>query len=191
MVTKMKKKRSKPVQLLRAFWSSAAIFCIPGLIITFISASFTIELIRVNKERVDATVFKNILLIVPIFKYTATNLLDIETTTIDGGVIRKGRTSTGRIIGEAEDEGLLLLKSQKDEPIEVWISPKSLDNVKEEIQYFITESKEPSLRLWVVSNSKFGAILPGAILLFSVVTFFISVWSIITGKSLESDSTLS
>ncbi|MCI5138932.1 MAG: hypothetical protein D3922_11085 [Candidatus Electrothrix sp. AR1] len=185
----MKKKRSKPVQLLQAFWGCAVLFCVPGLILTFISPSFTIKLTRVNQERVDATVFKRILLLVPIAKDTATNLLEAESNTMDGGVIREGYRSTGRIVGDAEDQGLLFLRSLQGPPLEVWISPKSLDGITDEIQYFITESQEPSLRLWVVSNWKFGAILPGGILLFCVIVFCLSVRSIMTGKSLEQEGT--
>ena len=141
-----------------------------------------------NPERVDATVSKNLLFIVPISKYTATNLVDTESEVIDGGVIRRsGSTgsSTGKITGEAEDNGLLLLKEREGESIEVYISPVNLDDVEDDIHYFITEGKEPSLRLWVVSNWKFGVILPGGILLFWVVVFCMTVWSIITDKELS------
>jgi hypothetical protein len=187
MDTKIKKKRSIPIELIKALYSFIIIFCIPGLIITFVVPSFTIELTRVNQERVDATVSKNLLFIVPISKYTATNLVDTGSEIIDGGVIRGGSagSSTGKITGEAEDEGLLLLKGREGEPIEVWISPVNLDDVEDEIHYFITESQEPSLRLWVVSNWKFGVILPGGILLFWLAVFFMAVRSIITGKDLE------
>ncbi len=191
METDIKKKKSIPIELIRALYSFIIIFCIPGAIITFGVPSFTIELTRVNPERVDATVSKNLLFIVPISRYTATNLIDTESEVIDGGVIRRsGSTastgsSTGKITGEAEDNGLLLLKGREGEPIEVEISPVNLDDVEDEIRYFITESKEPSLRLWVVSNWKFGVILPGGILLFWVAAFFIGMWSLITGKELE------
>ncbi len=191
METNIKKKKSVPIELLRALYSFIIIFCIPGVIITFIVPSFTVELTRVNQERVDATVSKNLLFIVPISRYTATNLIDTESETIDGGVIRRSGSSasagssTGKITGEAEDTGLLLLKGLEGEPIEIYISPVSLDDVEDEIHYFITESKEPSLRLWVVSNWKFGVILPGGILLFWVVVFCMAVWSIVTGKELE------
>lgn len=186
---KIKKQQSKPVQLIKAVWSCAIIFCIPGLILTYISPSFTIKLSRVNLERIDATVYKNLLMLVPIARYTATNLQEVEASYIDGGVIREEYRSTGKIIGEAEDHGLLLLKSPDDPSIEVWISPKSLEDVAYDVRYFLTESKEASLRLWVVSNWKFGALLPGGILVFSVVVFCISVWSIFTGRSLESQKT--
>ncbi len=154
-MTKEKKKKSIPIELLRALYSFIIIFCIPGAIITFGVPSFTIELTRINPERVDATVSKNLLFIVPISRYTATNLIDTESEVIDGGVIRSGGTagsSTGKITGEAEDNRLLFLKGREGEPIEIEISPVNLDDVEDEIHYFITESKEPSLRLWVVSN---------------------------------------
>ena len=189
METTLKKKRSKPFELMRTLYSFIIIFCIPGLIITFFAPSFTVELTRVNPERVDATVSKNLLFIVPISRYTTTNLVDTESETIDGGVIRRsGSTtsagsSTGKIVGQAEDHGRLLLKGREGDPIEVYISPVNLYDVEDEIQYFITESKEPSLRLWVVSNWKFGVILPGGILLFWVVVFLMALWSIFTGKS--------
>ncbi len=189
METKIKKKRSKPFELLRTLYSFIIIFCIPGAIITACVPSFTIELTRVNSERVDAAVSRNLLFIVPISRYTATNLVGTESVVIDGGVIRRsGSTtssgsSTGKIVGEAEDNGILLLKGQEGEPpIEVEISPVNLDDVEDEIRYFITEGKEPSLRLWVVSNWKFGVILPGGILVFWIVVASMAVWSIITGK---------
>ena len=159
------------------------LFFIPGLIITFTVPSFTIELTRVNQERVDATVSKNLIFIFPVSKYTVTNLVKIESETIDGGLSREGT-------GEAEDEGLLLLKGVQDESIEVYISPRNLDAVEEEVQYFITESKEPFLRLWVVSNWKFGVVLPGGILLFGLAAFLSSVWAIITGQPLRSDGAI-
>lgn len=185
MDTKIKKRGPIPIELLRALYSFIIIFCLPGAFITFVAPSFTIELTRLNQERVDAAVSKNLLFVVPVSRYTATNLVDTESEVIDGGVIRRGGSSTGKITGEAEDEGVLLLKGQEDEPIEVSISPVNLDDVEDEIRYFITESKEPSLRLWVVSNWKFGVILPGGILLFWVIVFCMAVWSIITGKDLE------
>ena len=39
-----------------------------------------------NPERVDATVSKNLLIIVPISRYTATNLVDTESEVIGTGV---------------------------------------------------------------------------------------------------------
>ena len=191
METTIKKQRSVPIELIRALYSFIIIFCIPGAIITFGVPSFTIELTRVNQERVDAAVSKNLLFIVPISRYTVTNLIDTESETIDGGVIRRSGSSTsagsstGKVVGKAEDDGRLLLKGREGEPIEVWISPVNLDDVEDEIRYFIAESKEPSLRLWVVSNWKFGVLLPGGILLFWMAAFFIGMWSLITGKELK------
>ena len=192
METTQKKTRSKPFELLRTLYSFIIIFCIPGALITACVPSFTIELTRVNPERVDAAVSRNLLFVVPILRYTATNLVDTESEVIDGGLIRRsGSTtssgsSTGKVVGEAEDNGLLFLKGRKGEPpIEVEISPVNLYDVEDEIQYFITESKEPSLRLWVVSNWKFGVLLPGGILLFWMVIASMTVWSIITGKELK------
>ena len=189
METTIKRTRSKPFELMRALYSFIIIFCIPGAIITLGVPSYTIELTRVNPERVDATVSRNVLFIVPISRSTATSLVETESEVMDGGVIRRsGSTtstgsSTGKIVGEAEDNGLLLLKGREVKPIEVEVSPANLYDVEDEIHYFITESQEPSLRLWVVSNWKFGVILPGGILLFWVVVFVMTVWSIFTGKS--------
>lgn len=183
------KEKSKPVQLIQAVWGCVLIFCIPGLILTYISPSFTIKLTRMNQERVDVTVYKNILMFVPIARYTAANLQEVDSSNIDGGVIRERYRSTGKITGKAEDQGLLLLKSPEAPSIEVWISPKSLDDVAYQVRYFIAENEEASLRLWVVSNWKFGALLPGGILFFSVVVFCMSVWSIIRGRPLESERT--
>jgi hypothetical protein len=70
----------------------------------------------------------------------------------------------------------------------VFISPSSLDEVEEEILYFINESKATSWQKWVVSNRKFGAFLPGGILLFSLAVFCMAVWSILTGKPVSLDS---
>lgn len=181
-----KSKGPKPVQLLKALFQCAGLFCVPGLIITFFAPSFTIELTRVNPDRVDAAIFKNILLIVPIFKYTATHILDIESHTIDGGVIRNGSTAsiTGKITGEAEDHGVLVMKGRPGESVEVYVSPKSLNRASEKIQNYITESKKSKLRMWVVSNWKFGLILPGCGLLFCLAVFFIAAWSITTDKPL-------
>ena len=189
METTQKKTRSKPFELLRTLYSFIIIFCIPGALITACVPSFTIELTRVNPERVDAAVSRNLLFIVPISRYTATNLVDTESEVMDGGVIRRGGSttsagsSTGKIVGEAEDNGILLLKGREGDPIELYVSPVNLYDVEEEIQYFITEGKEPSLRLWTVSNWKFGVILPAGILLFWVVVFVMTVWSIFTGQS--------
>ncbi|MCI5140964.1 MAG: hypothetical protein D3909_04400 [Candidatus Electrothrix sp. ATG1] len=187
---KAKKKRgSKPVELLKAVWGAALLFCIPGLIITFISPAFTIRLERISAERVDATVVKNILLLVPIFKETVIDVQGIDADTVYGDVIRE-RRSSGRIVGNAEDEGVLQLQGRTGQTVEVSVSPKSLADVEEKIQYFLTESNDPLLRMWVVSNWKFGAILPGVILLFSLVVFFMAVWSILTGKPLEGENSL-
>jgi hypothetical protein len=182
-----KAKGPKPVRLIKALIQCTVLFCVPGLIITFAAPSFTIELTRFGPGRVDATVTKHLIFIAPFSKNTATNITDPESRTIDGGLIRQGRTSTsiGKVTGEVEDQGLLLLKGSAGEPIEIYISPKNLHAVEDEIQYFINESKEPSLQMWVVSNWKFGVILPGGILLFCLVVFFLSAWSIITGRSLE------
>jgi hypothetical protein len=184
-----KDKGPKLVQIIKAFLGCTALFCIPGVIITFMAASFTIELTRVNSERVDATAAKNILFIVPISGSTINNLIDPESQVIDGGVIRQGKTATpvGRITDEVEDEGLLLLRGAQGEQVEVYVSPRNLEAVEDEIRYFINEGEEPSLRMWVVSNWKFGVILPGAVLLFCLVVFFISAWSIITGRQMESE----
>ncbi|RWX52340.1 hypothetical protein VU01_101914 [Candidatus Electrothrix marina] len=180
-----KKKGSKPVELIKAFFGAAMLFCIPGLIITFIAPSFTIRLDRVSQERVDATVVKNILFLVPIFKETAIDLQNPESNARSGGVIREGNRSTGRVVGQAEDEGVLLLHGRSGIPIKVSVSPSSLDKVEEDILSFISESKEPSLRMWTVSNWKSGAFLPGGILLFSLIVFCMAAWSILTGKPLE------
>ena len=183
----VKEEKSKLFRLLKALFGCIILFCLPGLFVTFVSPSFTIELTRINQEYVDATVIKYLIFCVPVSKYTATNIIGTESKIIDGGLIRNGSTSntTGKVTGEAEDEGLLLLKSVQDELIEVYISPKNIDDVVEEIQYFITESKESSLRLWVTSNWKFGVILPGGILLFGLAAFLSTVWAIITGKPLN------
>jgi len=183
-----KRKGSALGKLLKALWNSVIIFFIPGVILTSISPSFTIELSRTDQGRVDASVVRNILLIIPTYTFMAANVNAVEASTIDGGVIREGNRPTGRITGQAEDDGLLLIKSQSSSPIEVWVSPTSLEEVGNNIRFFINESKEPSLGLWVVSNWKFGAILPGAILLFSMVNFIISVWQVLTGKSWEQKS---
>ena len=187
----MKNKGSKPVRLVKAFLGCTALFCIPGLIITFMAQSAAIELIRINRERVDAAVVKKVLFIIPISNSKAASLLSSESQIMDGGLIRQGgssASSTGKITGEAEDEGILMLHGQKGESIEVNISPENPDDVKNEINYFITESTELSLRLWVVSNWKFGVILPGGILLFCLAVFFLSAWSIITGMETKSRS---
>jgi len=185
MNVKPRDKGAVPLQLLKALFQSLILFCIPGIFLTSFIPTFTIELTRANPERVDATVYRNLLFIVPIIKYTASNVSEPETKFMDGGVIREGRSSSGKIVGEAEDEGLLLLKGTEEKPIEVWISPVNLNDVKYDVQYFIKESKEPFLRLWVVDNWKFGVILPGAILLFCVVVFLMATKSIITGKPIE------
>ena len=56
-----------------------------------------------------------------------------------------------------------------------------------DVEYFIKKGNEPSLKLWVVSNWKFGVILPAGILLLCLVIFVMAAWSIITGKPLESE----
>ena len=58
IMTEEKKKRSKPFELLRTLYSFVIIFGIPGALITSCVPSFTIELSRVNTERVNATVMK-------------------------------------------------------------------------------------------------------------------------------------
>ncbi len=185
--TKTKPKGPKLFQLIKALFQCAVLFCIPGLVITFFAPSFTIELTRIDQDRVDAAVTKKLIFIVPVSKYTATGLVDTESEIMDGGVIREGHRSTGRIVGEVEDEGLLLLRGTGGEQIEVWISPKNLADVEYEVRHFITEAKEPSLRLRVVSNWKFGVILPGGILLLCLVIFFMAAWSIITGRPSEGE----
>ena len=135
--------------------------------------------------------YKNILLIVPIFTETVVDLQGLESSVHSGGSIRSGNRSSGKVVDQAEDEGLLLLHGRGGIPIEVSVSPSSLDKVEEDILSFISESKEPSLQIWTVSNWKFGAFLPGGILLFSLVVFFMAVWSILTGRPLEEENTLS
>jgi hypothetical protein len=81
--------------------------------------------------------------------------------------------------------GLLLLKGAISAPVEVYISLKNLYDIKNDIEYFIKDSNEPSLKLWVVSNWKFGVILPGAVLLFCLIVFSMGSWSIIRGKPLR------
>ena len=191
METKTEEKGSKPIRLIKALFGCTVLFCIPGLVMTFFAPSFTIELTRINQDRVDATVTKKLIFVVPIATNTATSLMDTESETIDGGVIREGHRSTGRIVGQVEDEGVLLIKGIEDKPIEVEISPKNLADVEYEVRYFITESREPSLRLWVVSNWKLGIILPGIILLICFVIFLMSAWSIVTGKPLDTKDTSS
>ncbi len=134
---------------------------------------------------------KNILLIVPIFTETALDLQDLESSVLSGGPIRRGNRSSGRVVDQAEDEGILLLHGRGGIPIKVNISPSSLDEVEEDILYFISKSKEPSLRIWTVSNWKFGAFLPGGILLFSLVVFCMAAWSILIGRPLEEENSLS
>ncbi|MCI5146513.1 MAG: hypothetical protein D3923_13545, partial [Candidatus Electrothrix sp. AR3] len=134
---------------------------------------------------VDATVTRQLLFLVPAFKETAVDIRDMKSETMHGKAIREGRRSTGRIVGNAEDEGVLQLNSQSGIRASLSVSPVNLDDVEEEISYFINESKEPSLRLWVTSNWKFGVLLPGAILLFSLVVFIMAARSILTGKALE------
>ncbi len=185
MNTKVKKKGPIPIQLIKTLFQCTVLFSVPGLIITFMAPSFTIKLTRVNQERVDATVSQDILFIVPIFKYTATDLLEPESKTISGGSTNEHDRNRN---SDVEDQGLILLKGSGGVPIEVYISPVNLNDAMYDIRYFIKESKEPSLRLWVVSNWKFGAILPGGILLFCLVVFLMAAWSIITGKSIESKS---
>jgi hypothetical protein len=189
MDKRTEEKGSKPVQLIKALWGCTLLFCIPGLFLTFVASSYVIDLTRVGEERVDVTVVKKILFVVPVSEQRITGLRVPESHVIDGGVIREGRRSTGRIVGEAEDEGVLMLEGTGGESVEVYISPKNVDDTQEEIRYFLTEGNEPSQRLWVVSNWKFGVILPGAILAFCVVLFLVASWSIITGKPLESKAT--
>jgi len=186
MDPKTKPKGPKLFQLIKALFQVTVLFCIPGLITTFFAPSFTIELSRVNPDRVDATVIKKLIFILPVSTDTATNIVDVHSTTIDGGVIREGHRSTGKVVGKVEDEGLLLLKGAEDERIEVWVSPKNLFEVWSEIEYFIKRGNEPSLKLWVVSNWKLGVFLPAGIMLVCLIIFFMAAWSIITGKSLES-----
>jgi hypothetical protein len=188
-----KAKRSMPKELLRIFWSFIIIFCVPGAIITFVSPAFTVELTRVAPDRVDASVSKNLLFIVPVSRETVTGVVETELTTITGDVIRRSGTltspgrastggSTGRVVGRAEDTGILLLKGQGGGSVEVAISPKNLYEVSQEVERFIIENTESSLRLWVVSNWKFGVFLPVAILLFWIAVFLITIWTLVTGK---------
>ena len=187
MEPRIKELKPKPIRFIKAVLGCTILFLIPGLVITFTVPSFTIELTRMNQERVDATVSKNLIFLYPVAKYTATNLVKAQSEVMDGGVVRQGRRSTGKIVGEVEDEGLLVLKAAQDDPIEVYISPKNLKNVMEDIQYFISESKEPYSRLWVTSNWKFGVILPGAMLLFGLAAFLSTVWAIMTGQPLRKE----
>jgi hypothetical protein len=183
----VKEEKSKLFRLIKASFGCIILFCLPGLYITFVSPSFTIDLTRTNQEYVDATVIKYLLFFFPVSTYTATNIIGAESKIIDGGLIRNGSASntSGKVTGEAEDEGLLLLTAVQDEPIEVYVSPKNIEDVVEEIQYFIAESKESSLRLWVTTNWKFGVILPGGILLFGIAAFLSTVWAIMTGQPLK------
>lgn len=182
------KEKGKSVRLIKALFGCTILFFIPACVITFTVPSFTIELNRDNQERVDATVTKNILFIFPVSKYNIANLVKIESETLDGGLIREGYRSNGRVVGEAEDDGLLLLRGVEDESIKVYISPKDLEKVADEVQYFITDSKDLFLRLWIASNWKFGVILPGGILVFGLLAFLSSVLAIITGRPLKSDT---
>jgi len=184
MDKRMEEKGSRPVQLVKALWGCTLLFCIPGLFLTFVAPSAVIELTRVGEERVDVTVVRKVLFVVPISERRIEGLLAPKSQVIDGGVIREGRRSTGKIVGEAEDEGVLVLEGLGGESLDVHISPKSLDDTQDEIQYFLTEGNEPSMRLWVVSNWKFGLILPGGILVFCLAIFLAASWSIITGKPL-------
>jgi hypothetical protein len=183
----VKKEKSKLFRLIKASFGCIILFCLPGFYVTLVSPSYTVELNRVNPEHVDASVTKYLLFFVPVKKLTATDIIGFESKVVDGGLIRNGSASntTGKITGEAEDHGLLLLKTAKGSQIEVYISPKNLDKVVDEINYFITESKEPSLRMWVTSNWKFGVILPGGIMLFGIAAFLSTVWAILTGQPLK------
>ena len=190
MEPKTKEMRPRPFRLMKALFGCVVLFLIPGLFITIAVPSFTIELTRFNQERVDAVVSRNVIFMFPVLKYRATNLVKTEASIIDGGLIREGHRPTGKVTGAAEDEGLLLLEAAQDEPIELYISPGSLDSVVEEIQYFISESKEPSLRLWATSNWKFGVVLPGGILLFGLAALLSTVWAIITRQPLRRDGVI-
>ncbi|MBN2356490.1 hypothetical protein JXO59_10275 [candidate division KSB1 bacterium] len=147
--------------------------------------SFTIDLTRVNPNRIEATVVKKLILILPVATYKATNINDVSSTTIAGEFIREGHRPSGKIVGNAEDEGLLVLQGAEDEQIEVWVSPKNLFEVWSEIDYFIKRGEEPSLKLWVVSNWKVGVFIPTGILLICLIILFMATWSIISGKSLD------
>ena len=184
----IKEDKPKILQLIKALFQCTMLFCIPTLIITFFAPAFTIHLTRVEQDRVEAVVTKKLIFIVPVSRDTLTNVIDVVSNTYDGGLIREGGSAasvTGRVTGRAEDEGLLLLKSSEGEQIEVWVSPKNLFEAWTDVEYFVKKGVTPSLNLWVVSNWKFGIILPGGILLFCLIVFFMAAWSIITGKPLE------
>jgi hypothetical protein len=175
----------KLVQLVRALVGCTLLFCIPGFVLTFVAMSSTIDLVRVDQERVDATVEKRVLFIVPISTKTVADILSPESTVLDGGPIREGgspASTTGKITGRAEDEGILTLSGQNGESIQVSVSPKDIIEASNDIHAFISEGGEPALSMWVVSNWKFGVIVPGALLLFCLVVFILSAGSILLGK---------
>ncbi len=180
-----KPQQPKLIQLVRAFVGCTLLFCIPGFILTFVSMSSTIDLVRVDQERVDATIEKKVLFIVPISTKTVADLISPESIVLDGGLIREGGSSastTGKITGRAEDEGILTLSGKNGEPVQVSVSPKDITDASNDIHSFITEGAEPALSLWVVSNWKFGVFLPGALLLFCLIVFILSAGSILMGK---------
>ncbi len=183
---KLKKKGPIPLQILRAFWGAMIVFCIPGIIITFIVPAFTIQLTRSESGKVDAVVNQNLLLIVPVFRHQLTDLEDPTSRTIDGKPVREH----GKYSHHTEAQGVLFLKGKRGGQVEVHISPHSLEDVKFTIKDFIADNQVSSKKLWVVANWKIGFFIPVGILLFALMAFAIGVWYIVTGKPLYSPTNL-
>ena len=186
--------RPKSIRLLKALLGCTLLCFLPGSCISVTVPSSTIALTRVNQQCINATVSTNVAFVFPIWQHTASDITGVESKVIDGGLIRRSggtassSSTTGKITGEAEDHGLLSLNAAHGEPIEVYISPHNIYEVRDEIDYFIKESKEPHLRLWVTDNWKFGVILPGGLLLFGVVALLSSFWAIIKGQPLRKNA---
>lgn len=82
-------------------------------------------------------------------------------------VSKLGRT-TGKTV-EVQGEGFLQIQGAGDKPIEVSVSPASLESVIAKSNAFLSSTSPSSMTLFTIANWKFGGLMGGFLTLFTLL----------------------
>jgi len=150
----------QPSRLLNIFLQIFALvvcFGVPALV-TALSPVSWITFQR-HGDHISAQAKTCLLFIIPFKTITVDPVLSLDDRTKTGGVHKERRSGRDHQVN-LESEGFLILHGPEQEA-EVSVTPHNLEAVVQKSQAFLADSQASELKLFVVSNWKFGVFCGG------------------------------
>lgn len=121
-------------------------------------------------DEVKCTASTCVYFVIPFRVQTLESVIDIGQRVRDGRTERKrkfGRTTDETV--HVDGEGFLQIRGGDQKVIEVSVSPASIESVVDKANRFLDGKEKTSMRMFVIANWKFGAIMGGVLTCFTAL----------------------